>query len=723
MSQRLAKKVLLIGWDAADWKVITPLMDAGKMPALETIVNAGVIGNLATLNPPLSPMMWTSIATGMRADKHGILGFTEPDPERKAVRPVSCRSRKVKAVWNILTQKGMKTNVVGWWPSHPAEPVNGVYVSNYYHRAHTPLDKPWPMAPGVVHPKRLEKTLADLRVHPGELTEAHILPFVPNAGEIDQDKDTRLASLGKIIAECSSVHAAATWIMENEEWDFMGIYYDAIDHFSHAFMNFHPPRMEGVPEDLFEMYKGVVEGGYRFHDMMLGRLLTLAGPDTTVILVSDHGFHSDHLRPKGIPHEPAGPAVQHRPLGIIAMKGPHIKKDERVYGATLLDITPTVLTLFGLPVGGDMDGHALVQAFDDPVKPDVIESWEKVEGECGMHAPDVQQDPFAEQAVMEQMVALGYIEPPDENRERHIQKTVTEAEYNLARVHMDARHYHKALPILEKLYKDDPSARRFAFYLAKCYQILGRLPECRRVVEAIVEHERDKAEAFAEEMRKKAEEREAGTAAQGDAAEDEATPPEDETEEERKARLKEEDERRKRRDFVSKAQLDLLQGSLCMAEGEFDNALQFLLNAEKADPRLPTLHQQIGRVYSQMKRWNDAERAYMKALEIDPDSAEAHHGLAVTYLRRKRFTEAASEALRAVGIIHHSPFAHYHLGVALIRLGQRDRAVQAFEIALSMRPGMVRAHRWLALIYGRQGDTEWSNKHLEAAKALLGKGI
>ena len=62
--QRLAKRVLLIGWDAADWKIINPLMDAGLMPTLNALVNKSVIGNLATLDPPLSPMLWTSIATG-----------------------------------------------------------------------------------------------------------------------------------------------------------------------------------------------------------------------------------------------------------------------------------------------------------------------------------------------------------------------------------------------------------------------------------------------------------------------------------------------------------------------------------------------------------------------------------------------------------------------------------------------------------------------------------
>ncbi|HUM45439.1 MAG TPA: alkaline phosphatase family protein, partial [Chitinophagales bacterium] len=69
MSKRTAKKILLIGWDAADWKVINPLMDNGLMPTLNKMVNEGVIANLATLDPPLSPILWTSIATGKLADK------------------------------------------------------------------------------------------------------------------------------------------------------------------------------------------------------------------------------------------------------------------------------------------------------------------------------------------------------------------------------------------------------------------------------------------------------------------------------------------------------------------------------------------------------------------------------------------------------------------------------------------------------------------------------
>ncbi len=690
MSERLAKKVLIVGWDAADWKVITPLLDSGKMPALETIVNGGVMGNLASFEPYLSPMVWTTIATGLRSDKHGILGFTEPDPESGSVRPVSCRSRKVKAFWNMFTQKGIKTNMIGWWPSHPAEPIDGVCLSNLYHHARAEYGKDWPMDPSAVHPQRLSEKLAELRVHPAELTEAHLLPFVPDAAKVDQKTDKRLASLAKIIAECSSVHAAATWIMANEPWDVTAVYYDAIDHFCHGFMNFHPPRMKHVPQELYEMYKGVVEGGYRYHDMMLGRLLSLAGPDTTVILISDHGFHSDHLRPKAIPKEPAGPATQHRPYGIFCMKGPHIRKDERIYGATLLDIVPTLLTLMGLPVGRDMPGKALVQAFEKPVKPEHIDSWETVGGECGMHPPDMRQDPFEAQAAMDQLAALGYIELDGDGEQRR-KVVVREGKYNLAREHLGAGQFDQAIGLMQELHDAEPEELRFAFQLARCLQALGRLADCRQVVESILSSQQTRYQELVARVKQQ---QDAETPSDGPKPGSVS--------------------------LVSFAQLELLQGSLLLAEGDQSGAMNHLLAAEELDSRLPTLHQQIGRCYLKLKRSADAQRAYEKAIEIDPDSADAHHGLAISFLRSKRYQEAASEALRAVGILHHTPLAHYHLGVALVRMNHIERATQALQVALSMNPNIIRAHRLLAGIYRRQGNVLEAKKHADVARHLAG---
>ena len=134
-------------------------------------------------------------------------------------------------------------------------------------------------------------------------------------------------------ADAASIHAAVTYLMETTEWDLTAVYYDAIDHLGHGFMGYHPPQMEGVSDDDFRRYRHVVEAGYRFHDMMLGQLLAQVDVDTAVILLSDHGFHSDHLRPRVVPrHVPAGAALEHRPFGALVMAGPGIRRDERIYG-------------------------------------------------------------------------------------------------------------------------------------------------------------------------------------------------------------------------------------------------------------------------------------------------------------------------------------------------------------------------------------------------------
>lgn len=647
MSKRLAKKVLLIGWDAADWKVINPLMDAGLMPTLQQLVNGGVIANLATLDPPLSPILWTSIATGKMADDHGILGFVEPDADTMEIRPVSSRSRKVKAIWNILTQNNLKANVVGWWPSHPAEPINGVCVSNFYQKADAPFDKPWEMAKGTVHPASLEATLKDLRVHPAELTMAHILPFIPNAEKIDQEKDKRMSSVAKILAHAASIHSAATHIMRTTEWDFMAVYYDSIDHFCHGFMKFHPPQQKGIPDELYENYKDVVNAGYRFHDMMLERLLQLAGDDTTVILMSDHGFHSDHLRPKRIPKEPAGPAYEHSPYGIFCINGQHIQKDERIYGASLLDITPTLLTLFGLPIGKDMMGKPLVQAFAEPVQPDYIDSWENVPGESGMLPSDMREDPWAAKEAMNQLVELGYIEKPGEDKEKNLKRVVDESQYYLARVLIFKKKFKAASDILETLHIENPANLRYGLSLLTCYESINNIALCRKLIEEL-----------------------------------------------------------RTTEDVAIARLDLVECNLLLAEHKPKQALALLQKLEERSSHLPWLHIQIGKSYQRLKRWTDAEQAFRKAIELDMNNANAYQGLSLSLLRQGFYEEAAETALDAIGLLYHFPLAHYQLGEALYYLAEYEQAAKAWQVSVNMQPTFRRAHQWLIRVYRKNLNNE-----------------
>src|SRR4051812_23859666 len=205
MSKRLAKRVLLIGWDAADWTMIRPLVNAGKMPALADLLAGGTSGNLATLQPALSPMLWNSIATGKRADKHGICSFVEPLPDCSGIRPVTSTSRKCKAIWNILTQAGLRSNVVSWFASHPAEPIQGAVVSDRFTAASSLPDTASQLAAGTFHPAELEQELKPLLISPQQIEVDALLPFVPRAAEIDQDDDTRLVKLANVIARASTV--------------------------------------------------------------------------------------------------------------------------------------------------------------------------------------------------------------------------------------------------------------------------------------------------------------------------------------------------------------------------------------------------------------------------------------------------------------------------------------------------------------------------------------
>ncbi len=307
-------------------------------------------------------------------------------------------------------------------------------------------------------------------------------PFIPLVREIDQDKDRRLGLFLRTLAECLSIQSTATWLIENQAWDFFAVYFDSIDHFCHGFMRYHPPRQSWISKRDFELYQNVVSMAYQLQDQMLGGLLEKAGGDTTLILMSDHGFHPDHLRPSSIPDIPAGPAIEHRDFGILAMGGPEIKRGQKLHGASLLDIAPTILTLYGLPVGEDMEGKALSEAFIEPGKPEFIPSWEDVAGEDGSHPPHTRLDPVAANEAMEQMIALGYIERPDQDRELAVTKTIRELRYNLGEAYQDAGRHVEAREIFSEIYAAWPDELRFAVRLFVSCQALEMHDEMRRIV-------------------------------------------------------------------------------------------------------------------------------------------------------------------------------------------------------------------------------------------------
>ncbi len=641
MAFRSAQKILLLGWDGADWRIIQPLLDAGKMPYLEQLINRGAMGNLATLKPIVSPMLWTSVATGKRADRHGILGFTEPLPDGSGVRPVSAASLKAQPLWNIVESHGLKSAVVGWFATHPAQRIAGTVVSDLFAPARGADFDQWPLPEYCISPPFLAEIMSELRIHPSELPREQVERFIPNANAISRRDDERLSAVVRLLAQCTSVHAAGTWLAENGDWDLLAVYYETIDRMCHWFMECRAPQLSRISDRDFQDYKDVIDEVYQFHDLMLGRYMRLCGPLATIVIVSDHGFLSGHMRPPVSSHMRVGNPVQwHRDYGVFLASGPGIKSDELVYGASLLDIAPTVLAALGLPVARDMEGRVLARIFTEEPQVEFVDSYGVPAGAARTELTDLTA---ASQAI-KQLVALGYIEKPAEGAEQAVAKTQAQNKMNLAEVLLDRRDYPGAAELLVELSHDQPDNKSITLRLAQCRLHLGDVDAGKRLVDGVLAAEPDEPWAR----------------------------------------------------FVN--------GLLLFARGEDESALAELRRAEAGGGRFPNLHYRMGAVCLRMRRWLDAEAYFRNALGIDPDNALALDGLGVALYRQGRTNEAERPLVSSVGLLYFQPLAHYHLGLVRRALGREQAAIDSFEIALSQRPDLLAAHGELTQLFAERDD-------------------
>lgn len=654
MATRRAKRLLIIGWDAADWIMIDRLFAQGKMPNLKGLVDSGVRADLATLEPKLSPILWTSIATGKWGDKHGILNFVEPNPAGDGLRISASTTRRTKAVWNMLTQSGLKANTVGWYASHPAEAISGVAVSNLVQDG---------VAEGTVHPEASRERITPCRARPEDFSRGDLAVFVPDLAQT-KSTDEHPRKLATQLARMRTIHRAALEVLRSDPaWDGTMIFYETIDTVGHHFMECFPPRMKHIPQEDVRLYGEVMPRIYEVHDTALGELLAAAGPDTTVMLLSDHGFHSGADRPVIGDIDPkdraALEASWHRPFGILVLSGPGIKKGAVVQGPSLLDIAPTALALLGLPTGADMDGRVLAEAFDAAYEPTIIESWDTLGGADGMHSADRRADPFESADALKQLIDLGYMPALAGGTEAQIALARRESEANLSVIYMSSGRPALAMPLLEKLHAGHPDESRFVVNLANCLMAAREFDRCEAVLAPFVARHRAVIEPRLQLV--------AALAQKGE------------------------------RD-AARVELD---AAAPLAKGRADLALAL------ADLRT-LLHQ-----------WPEAATLYAAAARHDPADPRPQVGLARVALHERRFEAAADHCLDAAERRHLTPEAHDFLGIALAWMGDHAHAIQSFEYAVAMRPGLVDAHRFLALLADRTGDSEKAQRHRARVQQLL----
>lgn len=627
------RRVILVGWDGADWRVAEPLIRAGHLPQLGRLVREGVSARLRSLPPYLSPIVWTSIATGKRPHRHGIQGFAEIHPVTRQIQAVSSRSRRCKAVWNILSESGLASHAVGWFASHPAEPIHGVSVSEALVRPPTAHDAAWPIPEGSVFPSERLADLAACRVRPDELDPSILDLLVPRWREIGTSFGGAIPTLLTRLAELYTVHHLAVTLVRDEPASFLAVHYHFLDWIGHDFMAYRPPFREGLDPRAFESFRDVVDNAYRLQDLLLTDLLNASGPDTTLVLVSDHGFHMDHRRPLGNSRLATAAAAWHHPMGMLAMGGPGIRAGVTLRRASVLDVAPTVLSLLGLPVAEDMDGRPLWQAMEVPPGPGTIPTWEGREGRLRFPPPSMLVSEPGSAALLDQFAALGYLRMP--RGEDPVAFAEVETAWNAGVGLIDAGLYEEALPHLETACFHRPEQGHIAYQLALCQIRLGLDAESRRTEEVM---------------------RDAG-------------------------------------DGNPRARFIL--GQLEMARGVHGAALEHFEAVRALEPDYPELDTQIGLACLHLEQWDGAAAAFDRALERQSDDSRAWLGRARASLRAGRWGEALAQAEKAVSLDEDEALAHLTVAQAAGQLGLGEQALAACVEAFDRQPNLLQPIRHL----------------------------
>ena len=372
--------VIWLGLDGLDWALLSRLSAEGKMPNWTKLVSEGFTADLESFFPVLSPILWTTAATGVGPDVHRVLDFQESDPKTGVKLPVSGFSRAVPAVWNVASQAGRKVGVVGWWATHPAEEVNGFFVSD---RASPLLFSDLPRA-GVAYPASLAAGVEQVIVRDGVVSDSEVAKFVNvPAAEIASARasgagmENPIVALSRIVSATRINHRMARDLYDRNLPDLMVLYLQGTDEIGHVFAPYVPPRLDCTTEADFARYRGTTDAYYALVDRVLGQWMRRAKEDgATLVVHSDHGFKwgEDRTCARSSANW-ATAAYWHRINGVFAAWGDRVRPSKSRTKATLFDVAPTVLALSGLPADRRMTGRVITAGFDGlsaPPKEDVF---------------------------------------------------------------------------------------------------------------------------------------------------------------------------------------------------------------------------------------------------------------------------------------------------------------------------------------------------------------
>lgn len=467
-------KVIVLGIDGIDPEAIALLVSEGKLPNFARLARGGASGTLRSSRPMLSPILWTTIATGRAPADHGIGHFVAVNEKTGEQLPVTSQMRKVRALWNIVSAAGKRVAVVGWWATWPAETVNGTIVSDHtcYHFLFDEGATGDAKKLGVTHPPELEATIAPLVRRPNDVTPEEAARFVTvPAEEFARPFDFKddVSHFRWALATAESYRRIGLSLLARERPDLLMVYIEGVDSTSHLFGHlFRAERLGGELAAQQARYGRAVEEMYVYADGIVGEFLAQVDTDTTLVVLSDHGFQLGVLQDDPSKTRDMRRVSErfHRMDGVLYLYGRGVRPGARIEGATQLDVTPTVLALLGLAPARDMPGHVLAAGLTLPEPARTVASFEPAGPAEAGAAPAEAHDGTVDPKVLERLKALGYLDTPSPQGDR-----------NMAAMLFESKRYAEAEAAYRKLVEAHPQDGGLRASLAGALASLGRYDE------------------------------------------------------------------------------------------------------------------------------------------------------------------------------------------------------------------------------------------------------
>ena len=339
-------RVAIFAIDGADWDLLAELKDDGRIPNLKALIAGGTTGSLQTIQPTVAPLVWTTIATGLPPDRHGVIDFID----RSRNSPVDANTRRAPALWDTAEAFGRPSVVVNWWTDWPPTSLDTMT-----------FDTPGALLTNAASPTEMQRLASSFSV-PVEtvgydqvhrflnITPTEYQNAVTSGNAADPINIMRL-----VLAKTWSDHRVAINAFRQKQPLLLMMEYDGTDTVNHLFGPFHPPQRD-VRDDDYRKYWPAVSNYYAEVDRLIGEWMTVLPPDTTVLLMSGYGFRWGKNRPAQIPNGRSA-LSDHRNPGIFIAYGQHVAHTGIPHAISIYDVAPTVLTLLGLPKAIEMPGQ------------------------------------------------------------------------------------------------------------------------------------------------------------------------------------------------------------------------------------------------------------------------------------------------------------------------------------------------------------------------------